>query len=283
MKQHLLIATNGSPESLAAIEYGLWLSGCLAKPISLLGILDGHSKKRDLEEIFERVRLQVTAGHILQEEIVKGDPVQVIGQVALPSDHLLVVGPLGKPGWQRWLRGRSFRFILKEIPTPFIYVRQPHLSMNKILICMGGLGYASSVEHWALYLAHRCGAAVTLLHISEPIYFEYPTADQIRAFGDELIKSNTPQGQNLRIAVEEAHQAGVPVEVKIRQGEIIHEINAEISEGHYDLIAMGSPESSHSLRHLFMENITAQIAEKGSLPVLTARLGQEPLAFQNLE
>jgi len=278
MKQHLLLVTNGRPESLGAVHYGAWLAELLDIPVTLLGILDEDQNEQAVDSILMQVRERLAEKNlILVQNIVRGDPVEVICRIAEASKHLVVMGPLGRPGWLRWLRGRSFRYVLKEIRTPLIYVQAPHLRINSILVCMGGLGYASSVERWALYLARCSGASVTLLHISEPVCYDYATTKQIRAYGEEIIKSETPQGRNLGLALGDAEALGVPVALKVRHGDVIHEINAEISEQSYDLIAMGSPESSHSLRRRFMQNVTAQIAERGTLPVLVARMGQEPI------
>ena len=278
MKQQFLLATNGTPESLVALDYGAWLAGLLMEKVGLLGIVEDSRYESSIRTAFSSVKERLADNNlILTEEIIRGNPVQIICQKALSMEHLLVVGPFGRPGWLRWLRGRSFRYILKDIQAPLIYTRQSRKRLNRILVCLGGLGYASSVEHWALYLAQRSSAEVTLLHIIEPVYYEYPTSNQVRVYGDEIIRSDTPQGRNLRQALQDAEQRGVQVELKVRQGDIIPEIHAELAAQDYDLVALGSPESSHSLRQRFMENITAQIAEKGNLPVLTARLGQEPI------
>lgn len=63
--------------------------------------------------------------------------------------------------------------------------------------------------------------------------------------------------------------------MKLRQGSAVHEILDEIQTGEYDLAAMGSPYSGHSLRHLYMPNVIAEVAETAGLPVLTVRRGHE--------
>ena len=68
---------------------------------------------------------------------------------------------------------------------------------------------------------------------------------------------------------------GITVDFKVRHGDIVHEILAEASAQAYDMIVMGSPYSSNTLRHLFMPNVTAEIAEALDHPILTASFGQE--------
>ena len=52
---------------------------------------------------------------------------------------------------------------------------------------------------------------------------------------------------------------------------LIEQILTEVKVGNYDMICMGSPYSTHSLRQLYTPNITAEIAELVHCPVMTAR------------
>jgi hypothetical protein len=75
--------------------------------------------------------------------------------------------------------------------------------------------------------------------------------------------------------MEEVRQAGLEVEFKVRHGSIVHEIVNEINHGSYDLLGMGSAYSAHSLRHLYMPNVTAEVSEVVAIPLLSVRLGYE--------
>jgi nucleotide-binding universal stress UspA family protein len=75
----------------------------------------------------------------------------------------------------------------------------------------------------------------------------------------------------LRKALAMAREAGLNARVVTRQGNIVEQILAEIRQGDYDLVCMGSSYSAHSLRQLYTPNITAEIAEVVQCPVLTAR------------
>jgi hypothetical protein len=135
----------------------------------------------------------------------------IIRRLADARQHLVVAGPLGHQAWLRWLRGRSFRRVMQEIPAPLIYVPALHKKMEKILVCMGGLEYAASVEDHAIYLARHTGASLVILHIVERIYYNYPTASQIQAHWEDVLKTDTPQGHSLRRALKKAREAGIMV------------------------------------------------------------------------
>jgi nucleotide-binding universal stress UspA family protein len=275
-ERSLLLAFNGADNSLPAVHYGVWLAGQIGVPVTLLGIIEKSTRRRRIEEVIESVsaRLEM-AGIPHHTQLVTGNCRKVICQQAVSGRHLTVFGPFDRPVINRWLRGRSFRRIFEEINTPVLYVKQIHPQLRKILVCMGGLGYAKSAENWALFLAQRLDASVTLFHVVEPISYDYPIAKEIQNHWEDILGTDTPQGQNLRDALKNAQNMGVPATFQVRYGDIVHEIVSEVRTYHYDLAVMGSPSSSPHLRHLFMPNVTAEIAESVDCPVLAAEFGQE--------
>jgi nucleotide-binding universal stress UspA family protein len=144
-----------------------------------------------------------------------------------------------------------------------------------MLICLGGLGYGLTAEHLGVKLARVTGAAVTLLTVVPPIDLDYPEAQKIRTNWQTLAETDTLPGRTLRKAIEAALEVEVTVRVVTRQGNVVEEIRAEIKEGNYDIICMGSPYSAHSLRQLYSPNVTADVAEAAECPILTARFALE--------
>ena len=120
-------------------------------------------------------------------------------------------------------------------------------------------------------------ASVTLLHVVEPISYQYPIAKAIQDHREDILDTTTPQGQNLRQALRIAKDMEVETNFKVRFGDIVHEIIVEVQTQSYDLIVMGSPYSTSNLRHLFLPNVTAEIAESVSCPVLVVAFGQQPI------
>jgi len=82
-------------------------------------------------------------------------------------------------------------------------------------------------------------------------------------------------GRSLRGSLESARKAGLDAKIKIRHGNIVEQILGEVKEDAYELVCMGSQFSAHGLRQLYTPNVTADLAETGHCPILTARY-QEP-------
>src|SRR3990170_3648882 len=85
---------------------------------------------------------------------------------------------------------------LEEIEQPIFYVPVAKLPLNKVLICIGGLGYEVNAEHIAMQMAMKCRAEITFLHIIPPIDMNYPTAKTVSEHWQNLAETDTPVGRS---------------------------------------------------------------------------------------
>lgn len=274
----IIIFTNGRPSTFPAIEYGAWLGASFGTSVLLVGLDEAPSPSQideethPLEAVFaQAVEAFKKAGVKYSLEVLQGHAEEVIPARVKGRDALVVLGPLGRPPLKRLLSGRSFRHIMEQVSAPIVYAPQAKFPLKKILICMGGLGYEVAAENLAVRMAQSSHANVTLLTVVPPIDLDYPEARQVRENWQRLAETETVAGKSLRRGMESARIAGLNATVKIRNGNVVEEILAEMKEGNYDLLCMGSPLSSNALRQLYTPNVTAEIAEMDLVPVLTAR------------
>jgi len=277
MNFELLITTNGYKETWNAIEYGAWFAEALQMRVTLLGVtenlkpaaIDDH---HPLEDMFERaVHLFKEKGLAYNLEIQNGEAETVIPKRANRGEFITVMSPLGRPPLRRWLVGRSIRHFIEAIANPILYVPEARLPLNRVLICVGGLGYEVTVENLGVQIAMKSQAEVTLLHIVPPVDLDYPTARAASEHWQDLINTDTILGRNLRKAVETVQAVGLTAHAEVRQGNVVEEISSAMKVGNYDLLCMGSPVSGNALRQLYAPNVTAEIAESARCPMLTAR------------
>ena len=281
MTSDLLITTNGFKGTWPSIEYGAWLAATLETKITLLGVTENLSPAaiddhHPLEDVFARaVELFQQNGVTYSLEVQNGNAEEIIPRKAKQGDFIIVLGPLGRPQFRRMLTRRSIRHLMEEIEQPILYVPESKLPLKKLLICMGGLGYEVTAEHIAMQMAMKSRAEITLLHIVPPIDMNYPTARTVSTHWQNLTETDTPVGRSLRQALDVAKNDGLIANVKARQGNVVEEILAEVKEGNYDLLCMGSIYSTNTLRQLYAPNVTAEIAEGATCPVLSARYKRE--------
>lgn len=280
MSLNLMAITNGSETGWAAIEYAAWLAEHFQTRLSLLGLAEENDAEHPLEEMFSRAVALFQTQNIPYSLLVQnGQAEDVLAAFARKHDeYLYILGPLGRSPLRRLISGRSFRHIMADIKAPILYVPALRLPVRKVLVCMGGLGYSVTAEHLGMQLAQIHGASVSLLTVIPPIEFDYPEARRMRAEPASLLESDTLTGHYLRAGQKTAQQMGVEAQVKIRQGTVVQEILAEVKDGNYDLVCMGSTYSSQGLRQFFTPNVTAEVAEAAECPILTARYhGEEEL------
>lgn len=280
MIPEFLIVTNGYKRTWSAIEYGAALAQSMRMKTTLLGVteelnpaaIDDH---HPLEDIFaQAMELFQKLGVEYSLEIRNGIAEKIIPVVANHGDFITVVSPLGRPQLKRWLTGRSIHSLMEQILGPILYVPYVRLPLKKLLITVGGLGYEEAAENLAVQVANASRAEVTILYVVPPTDLDYPSTRGVRGHVNDLAETDTLPGRSLRKAVEIAQQSGLNTNAKARQGNIVEEILAEIKEGEYDLVCMGSAYSAHTLRQYYAPNITAEVAESAHCPVLTARFSR---------
>lgn len=278
MKRDILVGTNGFSGTWPGIEYAAWLGDIMHIPVTLVGIID----KRERPNIDEEMHpLEDIFGHALtlfkekqlefHLEMREGRVEDVIPQAVKEKNYLTVLTPFGRPPLRRLFQRRSFRQLIAEIEKPILYVPTALIPPTNMLVCLGGLGYGLTTESLGLQIAAQIKIPVTLLHIVPPIDLDYPEARIVRENLDQLPETDSLLGRTLRKGLDNAQNSGLETSLKIRQGNIIEEILAEVRDGDYDLVCMGSPYSAHSLRKLYAPDVTAEIAEAIQCPILTAR------------
>ncbi len=271
----LLLCTNGAAVGQPALDYGVWLAEQLELPVTLLGIVESSQYETEVKEMLLATETQLETAQVPYTTHVRvGRAREVICAETLPEQHLVVLGPMGRPRWKQILQGSAFRRMMPNLQAPFIYTSMAHQQLARILICTGALDYAISAECWALYLAQRMKASLTILHVAEAIHYHYPTAEEIGTHWEDFLNADIPQARHLRTLLERAENQEVAATLQVRHGTVVHEIIAAAQAESYDLVVMGSKHSSHSLRRQYLPDVTAEVMETLKVPVLVVRADQ---------
>ena len=281
MKPNLMVFTNGFEGTWPAIEFGAWIAQKMGTHLTLTGVVEAGDEQHPVEDIFSRAvslfqeskldySLELENGSV--EEIIRNrSDMQKAPEPNNEPEHILCLGPFGRPQVRRLIIGNSFRRLMSIVSIPILYIPSLHVPIKKMLICMGGLGYTFTAEQIGLNVARMNQASVTLLTVVPPVDLDYPVARKIRDNWKNLAESDTLPGQSLREGLKKAREAGLDARVKIRHGKIVEQILAEVKEGDYELLCMGSQFSAHGLRQIYTPNITADVAEISQCPILTVR------------
>jgi nucleotide-binding universal stress UspA family protein len=125
---------------------------------------------------------------------------------------------------------------------------------------------SENAANYAIALAKKYGARLTLLHVVEPISrwaYELPVDTT------ELIKEMTSRSVvELKRVSKRAETARVRVDVLVRTGEVDLEVQSLIDERHLDFVVMGT-HGRRGLEKLFMGSVTERLLRKLHVPLLT--------------
>lgn len=278
MKKKILLVTNGCSASWDTIEYAIWMARTFMMSITLLGIIENPEDALSVQEMFGKaIPLFQNEGIDYDLQLINGDSESVLREMRWKGDELLVIGTLGRSSLHHLLMRRTIHQIIEDVPIPILYARHAKKPIKKILVCFGGLGYATQAAKFATELALPIKAELIFLHVVPPIDLDYPVAKKILENWNHLLDTDTPPAQELRAAIKFTAEKGLKAQVIFRHGNPIHQIKTELQENDYDLVCMGSPFSDQdTLRHLYAPNVTAEIAEAVDTPILTVR-GATPL------
>jgi nucleotide-binding universal stress UspA family protein len=277
MIRQILLFSDGGEETRGAIRLGSWLAGVLQVPAVLASVSEQPGDSGRLEDFFIDAETELKqAGVSYEVEQHAGRMKAIIAARSQAAGSLVVVGPHAKP--EGWLtRGQLFSDLMEAVSAPILYVTGARIPIRRVLVCVGGLGYAMTSGRMGMKIAQATGAEVRILYVVPPIDLDYPSSQAVRSHLKDLSETDTLPGRSLHEALAGARELQLTASAKVRRGIVVEEIQHEVEGGDFDLVCMGSPYSSHGLRHLFTPNVTAEVAKKIRRPVLTARYEpQEP-------
>jgi len=103
------------------------------------------------------------------------------------------------------------------------------------------------------------------------VLFEGQDIRQVEDAWGALLQTDTPQGRNLKLGRDALVSLGIETGISLRYGSVVDQILAEIREGEYELVALGSTYAARSLRRYFVRSITDLVVEQAGRPVLVMR------------
>lgn len=273
MKKKILLVTNGYSDSWDTVDYAIWLAKTFSMSITFLGVIENTEDDSRVQEMFSEAISHFQLQGIKYElQLVNGNLRTVLRKIKWDGDELLIIGTLGRSNFHHLLMRRTIHQVIEDVPVPILYARKVQKPIKNILVCLGGIGRALEVAKLSVEIAIQAQAQLTFLHVVPPVDLNYPVAKKIVDNWDSLLDTDTPPAQELHAAIKHAKEKGVPANTIVRHGNIVQQILEEVSQQEYDLICMGSPFSSpDNLRRMYAPNITAEIAESVTCPILTAR------------
>ncbi len=264
------------------MRFGAIIARSLGAETVLLGIVENASDEAALREALER-EAQHLRDQSIEPKIVTraGEPIrEILNETSTTTYDLVVIGAQHKGTSAFHSRSEKTYELIKSISPPVLVAIGDCDQLKSFLVCTGGREFIDEALKLTGKLAAAVGASVTLLHVMAEPPVMYADLVQLEEDLDRLLQSKSELGLNLRRQKEALERLGVKTQVRIRHGIVVDQVFTETRQGNYDLVVTGSTQARGVVRHYIMGDLTRQILNHASCPVLVARAGpSQPRSF----
>src|SRR6266487_1967035 len=259
MFQHVLVAIDGSENSLRAADIAIELASLLHARLAILSVEETspfyvatreESQREHLEAVehFEKLLapLRRRAEHhgVQVNSVVRsGHEVQaILDALGEQGSDLLVLGHQGHSGiWETFL-GSTADKLVNHAPCSVLVIRPKtgRLLFKRLLIALDGSPLSWQAFQVSLQLAKVLGAPLHAVSVIEgPTAPPPPNPSAIRSEGQVWDWIAYYQQVQARASAQ-AQLAGVTLETTTREGHAGSVLTASIREGSYDLLILGA-------------------------------------------
>jgi nucleotide-binding universal stress UspA family protein len=269
----MLICSDGHASAENAIRFMAKTAAVCSAEVTLLGVVEHPDDQSKLGEALRRgAQLLLDKGVHAETVTGKGRPIEQIKQRTHEQNYdLVVVGAERKRSSPFALSTKAY-YIIKGIDPPVLVMIGSHAELRRILVCSRGEPPLPRPIALTAEIARGSRAAVTLLHVlaAPPLLYSDLLERQISGV-DKLLASDYALARNLRREKDAFEKLGVPVDVKLRSGEVGNELLREARAGDYDLIVTGSTRSGGLIGAYVMGDVTAAVVDGADCAVLVVR------------
>ena len=268
----ILICSDSSEQAESAVRLGAAIAGGCQAEVTLLGIIELPAESKTVTDSLARGLAILQDKKVRTESITRtGKAIEeIIKRTQEAVYDLVVVGAVRKQSRGAfWMSSKSYK-IIKEVTPPVMVVAGKSSSLKHILICSGGKRYIENAVRFTGEIARGVGSQVSILHVLPETPAIYAHLPRMMDDLDELLRSKSELGTNLREANETLEALQVGAEVRLRRGAVLEQILREVHEGDYDLVVVGST-IAHGLTSYALGDVTREVVNRTSKAVLVVR------------
>lgn len=275
-KMRILICTDGSNAAERAAREVILFRFPEETRLVLFYVVEKHTRPQDLNDVFAPIE-GALAPHFstLERKVVSGIPAeQILAETHAHRYNLIVMGDTGiSRVLLRRRMGSTARKIIRLVDIPLLLVRRNTDSLKKALICTSGESPSADTLHNGGFLVSYSSAQIGVLHVMSQLALAANSrADDLLDTAQTAMQRKTWEGLHLTWAVDQVQLAGVsaPIIPILRHGLVLDQVAAELREGNYDLLVIGSHHVAGRSRTLeaFLEDVTSDLVSEVPCSVL---------------
>ena len=185
------------------------------------------------------------------------------------NSHLVIFGIPERSTFKWYLPKRNE--LLDRMPTSLLVVRNPRWPIKKMLLVIRNEETDDAAIEWAVLMARRCQAGITVLPIVPPVPLMYAGLNRMNTSLTTLLASNCPLGRKMRQITRRLCEWEIKGTLRLRDETPDLQIRAEIAEGDYDLIIIACEPRKRWWNCVLGEFVNS-LLDWAEQPVLVAKL-----------
>lgn len=271
----ILVYTDGSNQAVEAASLLEKLGAAGGAEVTILGVTGTAGDVPTLEQSADRIE------HDLEE---KGSEVTTLIKSGEPADELvhetqrgaydLVIvarDPRRRPA--RLVFRSTTKQLARNVPAHLLLTRRVPERVRRILLCTGAEKPSEQTVRLAGLLTAGSGAQIHLLHVMSQVALRGDSPSQnLEETAAEAMEQHTHEGDHLKDSIQLLRQQGVQAEIIpiLRHGLVVDQVLAELNEGDYDLLVLGSHKQPTMNRWMdfMLEDVTDELLHKAPISTL---------------
>lgn len=296
--QRILVATDFSPYSEAALQQAVWIARQTGASITLAHTLadlrrvahnastkakldllcrDGEEFQREVRRTSDakmrRMIMDLAASDLdVAYETLLGEPfLELTHAVQSEGYDLVLAGTRGLAAWEQFFVGSTARRLIRKCPAPVWIVKAEHVGPPRVVLAATDFSDVSlKAASQGLWVAQKAGAQFHLLHVVDSM--DIP----------EDVISKIPEGSSLRDEVNAEARSRLEaflgslkcdrktVHVHLSWGTPWKEVSKLVNQLTAELLAMGTIGRS-GIQGLFLGNTAEKVLGTCSCSILTVK------------
>jgi nucleotide-binding universal stress UspA family protein len=275
----VLVCTESKPDSARAAAYASDLGLIEKAEVTVLGLARTQQDVDATEAAAARVGAELSSASSLERALRIGVPPHEIIEACDEADYDLVVLSRHAKGRLPPIMSRSGTQILaRNIASHLLLVRNPPDQIRRILVCSSAEAPSSHTLTTAGELIRQATADVSVIHVMSQVALRPDSpADELEESAGEAMERKTREGDRLSRGIELLAEAGVhpPIRPVLRHGLVVDEVLAEIEDGGYDLVVLGSHYQPGLTRWMdvLLDNVANALLDRVNCSVLIVAPG----------
>ncbi len=268
---HILVATDGSAESQAAVRFGAVLDQRLAGTHTLLHVVLPSQERGEGEAVLRSAQASAAeCGVQGTTRLEVGDPVEaIVGVRREIGADMLVVGTHGKRGLTRVLLGSVAESPYKSAPFPVAVVRKFEKAAAEIGPLLAPVDFSEGAAHAAraaAHLARKLGVRLSLIHVLSEVVPSKGEKDPEATRRAALAARQDAEGR-LQALIETLDLDREQVDFSLVTGVDSAEIDHVAGEMCAGCIVMGT-RGFTGLPRVLLGSVTDQVLQQPPCPVM---------------